>query len=110
LTSSVAAGTDAPPKPPLLADQLAVLFQLEAVADTQKRAADDRVLTLVRTSKTKMDLMIFINSGSARDKKGLVFQDFFRVFDAVKGIISRLSAIARQYAIRWEFYDRSFRK
>jgi hypothetical protein len=39
LTASPATGTLNPPAPPETFDQLAVLFQLDGVADTQKRLA-----------------------------------------------------------------------
>ena len=61
MTSSAEPGTETPPVPPDVADQLAVLFQLEEAADTQNLgAASARRVEQDRISRQRNALVGFM--------------------------------------------------
>jgi hypothetical protein len=65
---SATTGTDAPPKPPELADQLVVLFQLPGRTLTQKRlAAKELFEKNNEINKPMLNLVNFMNSGISQN-------------------------------------------
>lgn len=60
LTSSAAPGTLEPPGPPELADQLAILFQLDGLDATQKRAAIEFFERLIHITSNRQEAALFM--------------------------------------------------
>lgn len=61
VTRSLAPGTDAPPAPPELADQLAVLFQFDGAAEIQNLWAKDSWLIKVKMKRERISRCRFMN-------------------------------------------------